>query len=180
MGKIAPPLICLYSDMNLSPRDEDWNGPIDYPHKSNELDDSKKCPSCLAGFSKEDIAGNCTCTFSPSKRGVQKGKLEEWAALPSPPPFYIRSWRMMAIAISMRPTSIMRTIFTGFTPKIARARELVRPKWLATDLCRCRGCISTSTRYRPGETRPCPVRQGALICHLSWRRSLFRRRIRQG
>ena len=35
-----------------SQRDEDWNGPIDYPHKVNELDDFKDseygegCPEC--------------------------------------------------------------------------------------------------------------------------------------
>lgn len=28
--------------------------------------EKKLCPSCLAGFSKEDILGNCTCDFSPS------------------------------------------------------------------------------------------------------------------
>jgi hypothetical protein len=30
---------------------EEWNGPIDYPHKSNELDDSKNgeyCGNCKA------------------------------------------------------------------------------------------------------------------------------------
>src|SRR5271169_4633097 len=35
----------------MKQRDEEWSGPIDYPHKSNELDDSKNgecCGNCKA------------------------------------------------------------------------------------------------------------------------------------
>lgn len=32
----------------------------------------KKCPSCLAGFSKEDFAGNCTCDYSPPQPPIQE------------------------------------------------------------------------------------------------------------
>jgi hypothetical protein len=35
-----------------SQRNEDWNGPIDYPHKRGELDDSAKAHDCFDHLDK--------------------------------------------------------------------------------------------------------------------------------
>jgi hypothetical protein len=41
-----------------SQRNEEWNGPIDYPHKANELDDSKRRPDETWGeYSERDPEG---------------------------------------------------------------------------------------------------------------------------
>ena len=41
--------------------------------------EKKECPSCLAGFSKEDVMGNCTCDVDddPTPYSVLRGKIRE-------------------------------------------------------------------------------------------------------
>jgi hypothetical protein len=81
--------------MNLSQRDEEFNGPIDYPHKSNELDDFAKahdcfnhldkavrkgrakyeCPVCGADMSLAWVLYQQAIMETAAVRGVQDGEL---------------------------------------------------------------------------------------------------------
>jgi hypothetical protein len=68
--------------MKLSPLDEGWNGPIDYPHKSNELDDSKRRPDETWGeYSERDPEG-AAAALQSAKEIIEESEAlrrKEWS-----------------------------------------------------------------------------------------------------